>query len=420
MSEPILSATPDPAPRLNPEALRREFPALHQGAQGHPLVYLDNAATTQKPRCVLQAMTRFYEEDYANVHRGVYDLAERATLAFENARQRVSRFLNARTAAEIVFTRGTTEAINLVAQAWGGANLRPKDQVLLTPQEHHSNLVPWQRIAQRTGATLRFLPLDPTTGALRWESLEELLRPPVRLVACTHISNVLGQVNPIETLCRRAREQGVITLIDAAQSAGHRPLDVQSLDCDLLAFSAHKLCGPTGIGVLYGREAFLNTLEPWQGGGDMIESVSLHRATYAPPPYRFEAGTPAIAEAIGLHAALDFLEETGRAAIQHHDETLTAQLRQGLAEIPGVLVLGPAARASGVVSFTVRGLHAQDLVMFANTRGIALRSGHHCAQPLLEQLGLASVTRASVYLYNTPEEMNSLLTTLREAIRFFA
>lgn len=418
-STSIDAPTPSPAPRFDPEELRRCFPALHQTVHGHPLIYLDNAATTHKPTPILQAMSEFYERNNANVHRALHDLGERATQAFEGARLRVARFINAPGASNIVFTRGTTEAINLVAQAWGRRHLQAGDQVLLTPVEHHSNLVPWQMICRSTGAELRFLPFDRESQCLRWECLNSLFTPRLKLVACTHVSNVLGAMHPVQELCRTARERGVVTLIDAAQSAGHAPLDVQELDCDFLAFSGHKLCGPTGIGVLYGRKQCLAAMDPWQGGGEMIETVSLRESTFAAPPQRFEAGTPAIAEAVGLHAALEFLDRVGRSTIARHESELASYGGDRLRELPGLRLLGPLGPRTGILSFTVDGIHAHDLVAFVNEQGIALRAGHLCAQPLLAEIGVSSVARASLYLYNTRSEIDRLLEVLRQAISFF-
>jgi cysteine desulfurase/selenocysteine lyase len=400
--------------------LRRQFPALDQSVHGHPLVYLDNAATTQKPLQVIRALTSFYERDNANVHRAIHELAERSTIAFEAARARVARFLNAKEPDEIVFTRGTTEAINLVAQSWGRPQLRAGDQILLSPLEHHSNLVPWQMICRQTGAELRFLPLDRSAQEVRWDQLMSLLTPQVKLLAFTHLSNVLGTVSPVAEVCAAARARGVVTLVDAAQSAGRLPLDVQDLNCDFLAFSGHKVYGPTGIGVLYGRKERLLTMDPWQGGGEMIESVSWVDSTFAPPPQRFEAGTPAIAEAIGLHAALDFLDQIGRPNLERQERELTHHALEQLEALPGLRVLGPRENRSGVLSFTLEGVHAHDLVTFTNERGIALRAGHHCAQPLLSELGLSSVARASLALYNTPQDIDRLVSATREAITFFA
>lgn len=405
---------------LDVAAVRREFPVLDQSVRGRPLVYLDNAATTQKPRCVIDAVSRFYERDNANVHRAVHELARRATTAFEGARDRMALFIQARFSDEIVFTRGTTEAINLVAAAWGDSHLQPGDQILLTPMEHHSNLVPWQRVAARTGAELRYFPLHPGTGELDLTGLDALLNPRVKLFALTHVSNVLGVRNPVELLCAEAGQRGILTLVDAAQSAGHMPIDVRAIGCDFLAFSGHKMCAPTGVGVLFGRRDRLLRLDPWQGGGEMIETVDLQGCTYAPPPQRFEAGTPDIAGAVGLHAAADFLDRLGREAIHRHVQALAIEAARRLRAIPGVRVLGPEGERTGVVSFAVEGIHAHDLATFANESGVALRAGSHCAQPLLRLLGFPSVTRASFQCYNTAEEVDRLVDAVQAARRALA
>jgi cysteine desulfurase/selenocysteine lyase len=409
-----------PSKPLDPESLRREFPALHQTVNGHPLAYLDNAATTQKPRCVLEAITRFYERDNANVHRATHELATRATAGFEAARARVGRFLNAREASEIVFARGATEALNLVARAWAEPRLRPGDQILLTPLEHHSNLVPWQQVAARTGARLRFLPLETLTPGADLDARAACLTPEVKLLAFTHVSNVTGMETPAARLCAEARRRGIVTVVDAAQSAAHLPLDVQGIGCDFLAFSGHKTCGPTGIGVLYGRRERLEAMDPWQGGGEMIERVDLERSTFAPPPQRFEAGTPDISGAIGLAAAIEFLDALGRPAIAAHSRDLAQRAARGLATIPGVRLLGPVEPRIGVVAFEIQGVHAHDVAIFANEQGIALRAGHHCAQPLLRELGVSSAVRASFHCYNTAAEADRLIEVVRQAGRFFA
>ena len=402
--------------------LRADFPILHQTVHGRPLVYLDNAATTHKPRAVIDALSRFYAHDNANVHRGLHELSTRATAGYEGARARVARFLHAAAPEEIVFTRGTTEAINLVAASWGGANLQPGDAILLTEMEHHSNLVPWQLVAQRTGATLRFVPVlgVDAEGGLDLAALDRLLTPEVKLFAFTHVSNTLGTINPVAQLCARARAAGVLTLIDAAQSIGHEPIDVQALGCDFLVFSGHKMAGPTGIGALYGRRALLDAMPPWQGGGGMIAQVDYTTARWKPSPERFEAGTPNFADAVGLAAACDYLDALGRDAIARHDIELATQAAARLRELPGVRVLGPRETRAGLVSFTLRDVHAHDLVTFADQDGIALRGGHHCNQPLMKKLGLTSTARASFYLYNTPEEIDALLASLQRIQKFFA
>ena len=400
-------------------AVRRDFPILDQEVHGRPLIYFDNAATTQKPRAVLDALRRYYEYDNANVHRGLHELSSRATEAYEKARQRVATYLHAANADEIVFTRGTTESINLVAQAWGGKFLHAGDVILLTEMEHHSNLVPWQLLAERTGAQLRFVPVRED-GTLDLEQLPQLLTPEVKLFAFTHVSNSLGTINPVAELCRAARAIGAITLVDAAQSAGHLPLDVQELGCDFLAFSGHKMCGPTGIGVLYGRAEILATMPPWQGGGEMIVSVTLEKSTYKKAPHRFEAGTPNIAGAIGLAAAVDYLEGIGRPAIFAHDSELAAYAAEQLAELPGMHLLGPQSERGALVGFVMDGVHPHDLTTFADQNGLALRGGHHCNQPLMRKFGLSGTTRASFYFYNTIDEINRMMEILRAAVRFFA
>jgi len=401
--------------------IRSEFPTLHQSVGGRPLVYLDNAATTHKPRAVIDALTHYYERDNSNVHRGLHALSMRATDGYEAARARAARFIDASDPAEIVFTRGTTESVNLVAQSWGAAHLKPGDVVLLTEMEHHSNLVPWQVIAQRTGATVRYLPVlgANAQGGLDLHALDSLLTPQVKLFAFTHISNTLGTINPAAELCRRAREVGALTLVDAAQSIGHEPVDVQALGCDFLAFSGHKMAGPTGIGVLYGRRALLDAMPPWQTGGGMISIVEFSGSRWKPSPERFEAGTPNVADAIALHTAMDYLDEIGRPEIALHDHALAETAYTALAELPGIRLLGPAGRRAGLVSFALRDVHAHDVVTFADQDGVALRGGHHCNQPLMKKLGLPSSVRASFYVYNTPADIDVLMTSLRKIVRFF-
>lgn len=386
---------------------------------GHPLIYFDNAATTQKPRAVVEALRSYYEHDNANVHRGLHELSSRATEAYEAARARVAHYLGAVSADEIVFTRGTTESINLVAQAWGGKVLRADDVILLTEMEHHGNLVPWQLLAERIGARLRFVPVRDD-GTLALEQLEQLLTPEVKLFAFTHVSNSLGTINPAAELCRRAKNVGAVTLIDAAQSAGHLPIDVQELGCDFLVFSGHKMCGPTGSGALYGRAEILNAMPPWHGGGEMIVSVTLEKSSFKKAPHRFEAGTPNIAGAIGLAAAIDYIEQIGRSAIFEHDAKLTSYAIERFAELPGVRILGPSGERGAIVGFFMDAAHPHDLTTFADQRGLALRGGHHCNQPLMRRFGLPGTTRASFYFYNTKEEIDRMIEILRDAARFFA
>ena len=414
-------ATPLP-PQTQPidwESLRADFPILHQKVHGHPLVYFDNAATSQKPKAVLEALRRYYENDNANVHRGIHELSNRATIAFEAARQRTAQFLNARSAQEIIFTRGTTEGINLVAAAWGTKFIKRGDTILLTEMEHHSNIVPWQLLAERTGAQLVFLPINGYRGMLDLGRLDEFLTSDVKLLAMTHISNSLGTINPVAEYCERARRRGIVTLIDAAQSAGHRPLDVQQIGCDFLALSAHKMCGPTGIGVLYGRGERLEETPPYQGGGDMILSVDFHQSKWKHAPHRFEAGTPDISGAIGMHAAMDYLDGVGRDRIAQHDQELGAYAFEKLAALNGIRLFGPTIGRAGLVSFLLDGVHAHDVVTVADQRGVALRGGHHCNQPLMKKLGVESTARASFYFYNTTEEIDRFVQVIREVQKFF-
>lgn len=401
------------------KAVREDFPILDQQVHGHPLIYFDNAATTQKPRAVVEALRSYYEHDNANVHRGLHELSSRATEAYESARLRVATYLGAASADEIVFTRGTTESINLVAQAWGGKFLGAGDVILLTEMEHHSNLVPWQLLAERIGARLRFVPVRDD-GTLALEQLGRLLTPEVKLFAFTHVSNSLGTINPVTELCRKAREVGAVTLVDAAQSAGHLPIDVQELGCDFLAFSGHKMGGPTGIGALYGRAEILNAMPPWHGGGEMIVSVTLEKSSFKKAPHRFEAGTPNIAGAIGLGAAIEYLEQIGRSAIFEHDAQLTSYAMERFAELPGVRVLGPSGQRGAIVGFVMEAAHPHDLTTFADRQGLALRGGHHCNQPLMRRFGLAGTTRASFYFYNTTAEIDRMIDILGAAARFFA
>jgi cysteine desulfurase/selenocysteine lyase len=401
-------------------SVRDDFPALRQTVNGRPLAYLDNAATTQKPRSVIGALSRFYETDNANVHRGLHTLSNRATDAYEGARARVARFVGAAAPEEIVFTRGTTESINLVAASWAGAHLKPGDAILLTEMEHHSNLVPWQLVARRTGAELRFLPVTGDDGLLDLARLDEFLTPGVRLFAFTHVSNTLGTVNPAAELCDRARKVGAVTVVDAAQSIGHMPVDVRAIGCDFLAFSGHKMCGPTGIGALYGRRELLDAMPPWQGGGGMISSVEYQASRWKPSPERFEAGTPNFADAVALGAACDYLDGVGRAEIHRHGGELALLAYRRLGEIPGIRRLGPPGARGALVSFALGDVHAHDVVAFADQDGIALRGGHHCNQPLMRKLGLTGTTRASFYLYNTEGEVDALAASLKKIQKFFA
>ncbi|MHB1081443.1 MAG: cysteine desulfurase [Prosthecobacter sp.] len=399
--------------------IRSDFPILDQQVNGHPLVYLDSAASSQKPRAVIQTLSRYYERDNANVHRALHELSNRATEAFEASRKKVARFIGAASEDEIIFTRGTTEGINLVANTWGTQNLRAGDVILITGMEHHSNIVPWQLLAQRTGATLKYIPvLDD--GTLDSAAIEALLTEQVKLFAFVHISNSLGTINPAKELLARAKALGAVTLLDGAQSAGHMPINVQDLGCDFFVFSGHKMCGPTGIGVLYGRMALLETMPPWHGGGEMILAVTMESSTYKAPPHRFEAGTPDISGVIGLGAAIDYLEAVGLENIQRHDHNLANYAVQRMSEVPGIRILGPQNGHRGALAaFHLDFAHPHDLVEFANSHGVAMRGGHHCTQPLMKRFKVPGTTRASFYFYNTLEEINRLVEVLLLARKFF-
>ncbi len=400
-------------------AIREDFPILREMAHGYPLIYFDSAATSQKPRAVIDTLRRYYEHENANVHRGLHTLSSRATEAYEKSRQRVAEYIGAASADEIVFTRGTTESINLVAQAWGGKFIREGDVILLTEMEHHSNLVPWQLLAERTGAELSFVPVRDD-GTLGLDQLSSLLTPDVKLFAFTHISNSLGTINPVAELCEKAHAVGALTLVDAAQSAGHLPINVQELGCDFLAFSGHKMCGPTGIGVLYGRAEILDSMPPWHGGGEMIVSVRLEKSMFKKAPHRFEAGTPNIAGAIGLAAAIDYLEQIGRPLIFEHDTQLARYAAERFTELPGMRILGPTEERGALVGFVMDAAHPHDLTTFADQYGLALRGGHHCNQPLMRRFGVSGTTRASFYFYNTTHEIDRMIEILHAAVRFFS
>jgi len=404
---------------INWATLRGDFPILHERVNGHPLVYLDSAASSQKPRQVIDAIRHHYEHHNANVHRGIHELSNRATEAYEAARQRVAEFINANSRDEIVFTRGTTEGLNLVAQTWALENLREGDTILLTEMEHHSNLVPWQMLAQRIGAQLDFIEITGDDGELDLQWLDEQLAR-ARLLSLTHISNTLGTVNPVVEICARARDAGVVTVVDAAQSAGHTPVNVQSIGCDFLAFSGHKTCGPTGIGVLYGRRELLEAMPPYQGGGEMIAKVEYRDVTFNVVPHKFEAGTPNVAGAVGLHAALDYLDAIGRDSIFEHDQRLAKRACEQLGEIDGIRLFGPSEGRSAVMSFILPDVHALDLATMADQKGVALRAGHHCNQPLLAKLGVPATARASFYFYNTEDEVDRFIEVIHHVRKLFA
>jgi cysteine desulfurase / selenocysteine lyase len=404
---------------LDVERIRSDFPILARTVRGgRPLVYLDNAATSQKPRQVIDAVTRFYGCENANIHRGLHFLSERATLAFDAAREKVAGFLGAGSPAEIVFTRGTTESINLVAQSWARNNLRPGDEVLVTGMEHHANLVPWQLVCQQTGARLRAARITDI-GELDLESFDALLSDRTRLVAVSHVSNALGTVNPVRELAERAHARGALVLVDGAQSAPHMRVDVRELGCDFFACSGHKLYGPTGVGVLYGRAAILEAMPPWQTGGDMIELVTLEHSTWALPPARFEAGTPPIGEVIGLATAIDYVEGVGLEAIGRWEAELLARATALVAAVPGVRLVGTARKKAGVLSFVLDGIHPHDAGTVLDDEGVAVRAGHHCAQPVMQRFGIPATVRASFAFYNTPDEIDVLVRAIERARKVF-
>ncbi len=400
--------------------LREDFPILHQTLRnGHSLVYLDNAATTQKPRAVIDALVHYYERDNANVHRGVHELSQRSTDAFEQARTKVQRFVGAAHPREIVFTRGTTEAINLVAQSWGRANVGPGDEVLISAMEHHSNIVPWQMLCEEKGARLRVWPIDDR-GELVGEELPRLLGPRTKILALTHISNALGTVNPVREIVERAHERGVAVLLDGAQAVAHMRVDVRDLGCDFYCFSGHKLYGPTGIGVLYGRSERLEAMAPWQGGGEMIASVSFEKTTYNVLPHKFEAGTPHIAGAIGLGVAIDYVRSVGLDAIAAYEADLLAYGTRALASVPRLRLIGTAREKASVLSFVMEGVHPHDVGTILDQEGIAIRTGHHCAQPVMDRFGIPATARASLAFYNTRHEIDALVSGLGKVAEVFA
>lgn len=396
---------------------RDDFPILRQCVNGKPLVYLDNAATSQKPIQVIDTLTRYYQEDNANVHRGLHTLSERATDAYEQARVRIGAFINAPAASEVIYTRNTTEAINLIAYAWGRKTLKQGDVILLSEMEHHSNLVPWHLLQRETGIVLRFIPVTER-GTLDLSNLDSLLRD-TRLVSIMHVSNVLGTINPVAEIAKAAHEAGALMLVDGAQSVPNMPVDVQALGCDFFAFSGHKMCGPTGIGILWGKSEILETMNPFLGGGDMIHEVYLDHSTYAELPHRFEAGTPAIAQAIGLGAAVDYLSAVGMEKIATYERELTTLAIGKLQQIPGLQIVGNAPERGGAISFTLEGIHPHDLATVLDQEGVAIRAGHHCAQPLMRKFGIPATARASLYFYNIPEEIDALVSALQKAKEIF-
>jgi cysteine desulfurase/selenocysteine lyase len=399
---------------LDINAIRRDFPILHQRVNGKPLVYLDNAASSQRPRAVIDAISAYYEHDHANVHRGVHTLSQRATDAYEGSREVVRNFINAADTKEIIFVRGTTEAINLVAQSYARPTLRAGDEVLISALEHHANIVPWQLVCEQTGASLKVIPID-TTGQVDFAAFEHLIGPRTKLLALAHVSNALGTINPVEKFVARAKQLGVPVLLDGAQGVPHSVVDVRALDCDFYCFSAHKMCGPTGMGVLYGKKHLLEAMPPWQGGGDMILTVSFEKTTYNQLPWKFEAGTPNISGAIGLAAAIRYLQQIGMTRIEQYEHSLLEYAHERLVEIPGLHLVGTAPRKAAVVSFTLDGVHPHDIGTILDTEGVAIRTGHHCAMPVMDFFKIPATARASMSFYNTREEIDALVTALQRA-----
>jgi cysteine desulfurase/selenocysteine lyase len=404
---------------FDPGKVRADFPILLQRANGKPLVYLDNAATTQKPRAVIDAISRYYEFDNANIHRGVHDLSQRATRKYEDARELIRAFLNAADASEIVFVRGATEGINLVAQTYGRSHVRAGDEVLITTLEHHSNIVPWQMLCEEKGATLRIAPINDR-GELLLEAFSRLLGPRTKIVAVAHVSNALGTINRLQPVIELAHAQGAAVLVDGAQAVPHLAVDVQAVDCDFYVFSGHKVYGPTGIGVLYGKRALLEAMPPYQGGGDMISSVTFEKTLYNKIPHKFEAGTPDISGVIGLGAAIDYLGKLGLDQLTRHEHEVLAYATESVSELPGVRLIGTATDKTGVLSFVMDGVHPHDIGTILDQEGIAVRTGHHCAQPLMERFGVPATARASFGLYNTREDVDALVRGIRRVQEVFA
>lgn len=403
---------------MNPAEIRKEFPILDQEVNGKPLVYLDSAASSQKPRAVIDAVARYYERDNANVHRGVHTLGSRATDAYEGAREKVARFLNAASPQQIIFTRGTTTALNLVASGYARPRCKEGDEIVITPMEHHSNLIPWQQVAKATGATLKYIPLQPD-GTISLEDVERTITPNTKVVSVVHVSNVLGVKNPVKEIAAIAHRNGAVMVVDGAQSVPHMQTDVQDLDCDFYAFSGHKMCAPTGIGVLYGKKALLEAMEPIEFGGEMIDHVDLYDSTWKELPWKFEGGTPIIAGAIGLGAAIDFLQAIGLEAISQHERHLAALAYERLQAIDGIQLYGPSEGRVGLVTFNLSDVHPHDVATVLDTEGIAIRAGHHCCQPLMRWLEASATARASFYLYNTEADIDRLASALLKTKEFF-
>ena len=398
--------------------IRQDFPILNETIHGRPLVYLDNAASTQKPKAVLDTLRHVYEHDYANVHRGVHTLSQRATDLFEGAREKVRGFINARKIEEIIFVRGTTEAINLVAQSYGRSKLQAGDEIVITAMEHHSNIVPWQMLCQQTGAVLKVAPIN-LAGEIMMDEFEGLLNEHTKLVSVVHMSNALGTINPVQRIVELAHAKGIPVMLDGAQAIPHMPVDVQALDCDFYAFSGHKLCGPSGIGVLYGKEALLKAMPPWQGGGDMIRMVSFAKTEYNSLPYKFEAGTPAIAEVIGLGAAVDYLQAIGMDKIAAYEQQLLQYATEKALEIPTLKIIGTASDKGAILGFTLHHIHPHDIGTLLDQLGVAVRAGHHCAMPVMDFFGVPATARASFSFYNTHEEVDALIDGIKQLIEVF-
>ncbi|UTL71956.1 cysteine desulfurase SufS [Bacillus halotolerans] len=402
---------------MNITDIREQFPILHQQVNGHDLVYLDSAATSQKPRAVIETLDKYYNQYNSNVHRGVHTLGTRATDGYEGAREKVRKFINAKSMAEIIFTKGTTTSLNMVALSYARANLKPGDEVVITYMEHHANIIPWQQAVKATGATLKYIPLQED-GSISLDDVKATVTSNTKIVAVSHVSNVLGTINPIKEMAKIAHDNGAVIVVDGAQSTPHMKIDVQDLDCDFFALSSHKMCGPTGVGVLYGKKALLENMEPAEFGGEMIDFVGLYESTWKEPPWKFEAGTPIIAGAIGLGAAIDFLEEIGLDEISRHEHKLAAYALERFRQLDGVTVYGPEERA-GLITFNLDDVHPHDVATVLDAEGIAVRAGHHCAQPLMKWLDVTATARASFYLYNTEEEIDKLVEALQKTKEYF-
>jgi cysteine desulfurase/selenocysteine lyase len=401
------------------QALREQFPILKRQVKGYPLIYLDNAATSQKPQVVIDALVNYYTGFNANIHRGIHSLAEEATAAFEATRDAVKSFINASSREEIIFTRGTTEGINLVAATWGRANVKAGDEIIISTMEHHSNIVPWQVLCEEKGAVLKVIPVNDK-GEIVWEEFLKLVSPKTKLISIVHVSNALGTVNPVKAIIAEARKVGAVVMVDGAQSTVHLDIDVQDMDCDFFAFSSHKMYGPTGIGVLYGKKALLQEMPVYQGGGEMIKEVTFAKTTFNELPYKYEAGTPNIADTVALKAAIDFINENGKAAMRAHEDELLEYATEQLQQIPGLTIIGQAKEKVSLVSFIIDKIHPQDIAILLDNRGIAVRTGHHCAQPLIDRFCIPGTTRASFAAYNTKEEIDELVKGLHRAIKLLA